>query len=297
MKNTIDLHTHTTKSDGTYTPNELLQEAQKLGLNLLSITDHESVDAYFDMDRTLFSGKIIPGIELRTSCLGVAIELLGYGFDINKMKDTLQNFHYMNTREFDSYMVSLAYEQYLKRGLKLDSDFKEKYNPIEHPRFSKYLLASIQKHPENNKFLKDLPEGKSFFRVCMTNPNSPLFLDLSTAFPNISELITAIKSAGGMVSIPHIFEYKENAKKILENLLENYDIDIVECYYSSFTKEQTDYLLDICSKYNKYISGGSDFHGDLRPDVHLGRGKENNLYIPQSTVEKWTDKINNFETI
>ena len=114
MQNTIDLHTHTTKSDGTFLPNELLELAENQNISILSITDHESVDAYYDMDRNLFTGKIIPGIELRTSCFGVAIELLGYGFDIDKMKETIQKYHYKNTEELDAYMIHLAYEQYTK---------------------------------------------------------------------------------------------------------------------------------------------------------------------------------------
>lgn len=291
MSNLIDLHTHTTKSDGTYTPNELLIEAENKGLKLLSITDHECVDAYFEIDRKLFSGEIIPGVELRTSCFGVAIELLGYGFDINKMKDTIEKFNYKDTKELDSYMMNLAYEQYTKRGVKLDSNFIEEYDSNTYPRFSKYLLASIKKYDENQEFLRDLAEEKSFFRQCMTNPNSPLFLDLSTAFPTISELISEIKNAGGLVAIPHIFEYKENAEKILKHLLENHDIDIIECYYSSFTTEQTEYLLDMCSKYNKFVSGGSDFHGEVRQEVELGKGKKNNLSIPYTNIKNWIKDI------
>ena len=291
MRNIVDLHTHTTKSDGTYTPNQLLLEAESKGLKVLSITDHESVDAYFDMDNSLFSGKLIPGIELRTSCFGVAIELLGYGFDINKMKNFIKKFHYKNTKELDLYMINLAYNRYSEIGIKLPLHFIEDYDPNIYPRFSKYLLSSIKKYQENEKFFKDLPEGKSFFRYCMTNPNSPLFLDLTTAFPTVSELISSIKDAGGLVAIPHIFEYKENSERILNYLLENYDIDIIECYYPSFTAEETSYLLNICNKYNKMISGGSDFHGAVRPKTELGWGINNNLNVPIDSVEKWIKNL------
>lgn len=294
MNNTVDLHTHTTKSDGTFTPNELLKEASKKGLNILSITDHESVDAYYDIDRNLFNGMIIPGIELRTSCFGIAIELLGYGFDIDKMKETITKFHYKNTKEFDDYMIQFAYNEYTKKGVKLDNTFIQNYYDSNNKlKPSKYIQSCIEKYPENPKFLKDISKSSSFFRVCMTNPNSPLFLDFSTVFPNISELISSIKNAGGIVSIPHIFEYKESAEKILFHLLDNYNIDAIECYYSSFTQEQTKFLLDVCKKYNKFSSGGSDFHGATRPDVDIGRGKENNLHIPEETVKQWIDNLNN----
>lgn len=293
MENTIDLHCHTTKSDGTYTPDELLKYAESKKLNILSITDHESVEAYYNLNRTLFSGTIIPGIELRTSCFGIAIELLAYGFDIDKMRKIISDCHYKTNPELDKYMISLAYEQYTKSGIKLDSTFISDFNPKIHPRLSKYIHSSLQKYPENNIFLENLPEGKSFFRYCMTNPNSPLFLNLTTAFPSIEDLILSIRSAGGLVSIPHIFEYKENAEKILNHLLNNYDIDIIECYYSSFTTEQTSFLLDVCKKYNKFTSGGSDFHGSIRPSVDLGRGTDNNLHVPEEKISQWISLLNN----
>ena len=291
MNNLVDLHTHTTKSDGTYTPNELLVEANKKGLKILSITDHECVDAYVDIDRNLFSGNIISGVEFRTSCFGISIELLGYGFDIKKMAAIIQKFNYKNTKELDIYMLNLAYEQYIKRGVKLDSNFIQDYDSNVYPRFSKYLLNCIKKYNENYKFLKDLPEGKSFFRYCMTNPESLLFLDLSTAFPTIDELISSIKDTGGLVAIPHIFEYGKNAERILNYLLDNYNIDMIECYYPTFTTDQTNYLLKICDKYDKFVSGGSDFHGMTRPKTKLGTGIDDNLNIPIEKIEKWLKYI------
>ena len=293
MENTIDLHTHTNKSDGTFTPNELLSLAELQKISILSITDHESVDAYYDMDRNLFSGKIIPGIELRTSCFGVSIELLGYGFNIDKMKETIKKYHYKNTEELDAYMIRLAYEQYTKKGVKLDSNFIEEFNSSASPRLSKYIKSAILKYPENEKFSKEIPEGKSFFRTCMTNPNHPLFLDLSPAFPTVGELIKAIKEADGIVSIPHIFQYKAHAEKILFHLLDNYDIDLIECYYSSFTPEQVEFLLDVCKKYNKQVSGGSDFHGIVRPSVELGKGTNDNLLIPEEKITPWINNLKN----
>jgi len=209
------------------------------------------------------------------------------------MRTILKKYHYKNTEELDKYMIQLAYEQYTQRNVLLDKTFIEDYDPIKHPRLSKYIQSCVSKYSENNVFLKDMPEGKSFFRCCITNPNSPLFLDLSSAFPSIEELISAIKSADGLVSIPHIFEYRENAEKILIHLLENYDIDIIECYYPSFSQEQTNYLLEICEKYNKFSSGGSDFHGSLRPEVCLGSGEKNNLYVPKEKIEKWINLLKN----
>jgi len=293
--NLVDLHSHTTNSDGTYTPNELLTEAERVGLKIISITDHECVDAYFDFDTSLFSGTIITGIELRTSCFGISIELLGYGFDIKKMKENLDKFKYLNTNTLDKYMAELAYTQYTKHGIKLDSDFIERFDRTKNTRFSKYIQSEMAKHKENIEFTQTIPENKSFFRYCMTNPSHPLFIDLSPAFPSVKELISCIKDAGGFISIPHIFEYKGNAEKILIELLEKYpEIDAIECFYPSFTKDNTEYLLKMCQKYNKYSSGGSDFHGMNRPSTFLGKGIKDNLFVPIELIKKWTDTIPHF---
>ncbi len=95
MINKIDLHIHTTSSDGTKTPKEVLQEAESLGLETIAITDHESVGSYHEImaNRTLFSGAIIPGIELKTICNKREIELLGYGINIAKMRELLPKYY------------------------------------------------------------------------------------------------------------------------------------------------------------------------------------------------------------
>lgn len=91
---------------------------------------------------------------------------------------------------------------------------------------------------------------------------------------------------GGKVFLPHIFEYKDNSKKILDFILDNYSIDGIECYYTTFNKEQSDFLLNLCKKKNFLISGGSDYHGMAKPNVDLGIGF-GNLAIPENILNNW----------
>ncbi len=113
----IDLHTHTTYSDGTYSVRELLIEAEKGGLTALSITDHNSVDAYKELEveeiRDLFSGKIIPGCEITTTYNGEIIEVLAYNFDLTRMEKLLSEnvlgFKEKQQREFD--LIKRRFEQ------------------------------------------------------------------------------------------------------------------------------------------------------------------------------------------
>ena len=87
----IDLHTHTNHSDGTLSVLELLKEAEAKKLEMISITDHDGIGAYLEMDnnpdiRKIFNGDILIGSELKTFYDGVSIEILGYGFDYHDLK-------------------------------------------------------------------------------------------------------------------------------------------------------------------------------------------------------------------
>lgn len=90
----IDMHTHTNHSDGSSTVEKSLQKAEQLGLKIISISDHNTVSAYDEIEkssiRSLYSGEIVPGVEITTTYNGEVIEVLGYGFDIKKMKELLK---------------------------------------------------------------------------------------------------------------------------------------------------------------------------------------------------------------
>ena len=71
---------------------------------------------------------------------------------------------------------------------------------------------------------------------------------------------------------------------------DNFQVDGVECFYPLFTDEQTKFLLDYCHKFKLFISGGSDYHGKLKPTVKLGTGIDNNLIVPKDEIDKWIHK-------
>ena len=86
----IDLHTHTKNSDGSSSTLELLEEAERIGLSLLSIADHNTIRAHYELQnmnlRNIFSGKIISGVEITTTYKGETFEVLGYGFVLDMMQ-------------------------------------------------------------------------------------------------------------------------------------------------------------------------------------------------------------------
>lgn len=94
--------------------------------------------------------------------------------------------------------------------------------------------------------------------------------------------------------MPHIFEYKDNSRKILDFILNNYTIDGIECFYTTFTKEQSDFLQNLCKEKKLLISGGSDYHGTFKPNVDLGIGF-GNLNVPENILGNWCINLSNLE--
>lgn len=300
MKNKVDLHIHTTKSDGTKTPKEILIEAEQLGLNRISITDHESVQAYPEIaeNRNLFSGVIVPGIELKTKCQGREIELLGYGFSLEEMEKNLPSIYKTKAEINKGYFTAIV--QVLKsKGIVFPSQVEQLYgdNNITETQPSWFVWKIMEDDKENfERNLRILHSDKirhteedGFYRNWLSNPESSFFVNYN-AYPNYKQTIELIKRSGGKVFVPHIFQYKDVSISILEELLRTGNIDGIECYYSTFTPEQTNYLLSKCTSLNLFVSGGSDYHGTNKVN-QLGIGINNSLYVPEEKVITWTNML------
>ena len=120
----IDLHTHTNYSDGTYTVKGLLTEAEKAGVTMLSITDHDKVDAYIEMKdfnvKEYYTGKIMIGTEFSMAHGGKRMELLGYDFDIDKVKPWLDRMYDKDKLLRDNVVeFNEIYEMCKEKGIKI----------------------------------------------------------------------------------------------------------------------------------------------------------------------------------
>ncbi len=266
-----DLHMHSTYSDGSLTPAELLEMAEKKGLKLISITDHSRVGAYKDLKdpciRNKFSGKILPGSELSTFIDGQSIEILGYGVDTDQLQEFITA-HYHSGRMTE---LDLIYDSYVARGVHF-SRTKESYDvqkDISAKRFVYYQLLE----PENRKFWLD-PANQAgwgpYYRQELYNPKSPLYVDYSPLFPTPKQVVAAIHNAGGKAFLAHCYIYTEAVWGHLPEIAERLGVDGFECRYPAFTPEQKVYLEEFCRSNHLLMSGGSDFHGLHRPQIQLG---------------------------
>lgn len=288
----IDLHVHTKYSDGTDDVVSILKKAESKKLTYISITDHNVCGAYEELEnidiKKYYTGKIIKGVELNTKILGIPIEILGYDIDPNTLKKYLKEI-YISNRERNILEVKRLKEICKNEKIDVENDFVENYDPSIYA--SKYLHNKITKNEKNRRLIDEESWNNSnvFYRKYMSNPKSIFYVNMDDILPDFYKACEIVKKSNGMVFIPHIFEYRENSHKILDYILENYKIDGIECYYTTFTQEQHKFLLDLCKKRNLLISGGSDYHGSFKPDVDMATGF-GNLKIPESIIKNWTIK-------
>ena len=291
----IDLHMHTKYSDGTDECIEILKKAEKKQLSYISITDHNNCDAYNELSKIdikkFYSGKIITGIELNTKILGIPIEILGYGINPKKMNELTKK-NYVSNAERNQIEVERLYEKCLKEGIILEDDFIKNYNPEMYA--SKYLHHFITKNSNNKKLIdqESWENSNIFYRKYMSNPSTIFFVDTSDILPDFDKATNLIKEAGGLVFVPHIYEYRDNAEPILKEIMRKNCIDGIECYYTTFSNEQHENLMKICRSEKIFMSGGSDYHGKFKKDVDMGSGK-GNLEIPEKIIEPWIKKVCN----
>lgn len=297
MKSRVDLHIHTNFSDGTKTPKEVLMEAEQLKLHRISITDHESVQAYQEIkqNRELFSGLIVPGIELKTICQGREIELLGYGISIVDIGKNLSSI-YQTKEDINRGYLKAIIKVLKSKGIILPDNLEEQYGKenITGTQPAWFVRNAMScEYEYNMKILySDSIEHTAkdgFYRKWLSNPESDFYVDYK-GYPDYQMTIKLIKENGGKVFIPHIYQYGESSNSILEELLKTRKIDGIECYYPSFTPNQTLYLLEKCNKHGLLISGGSDYHGANKIN-QLGSGINNNLFVPEDKVKDWTDEL------
>ena len=294
----IDLHIHTTYSDGTKSVTEILKQAEELKLDFISITDHDKCSAYEELKNIdiskYYSGKIIKGIELKCFYKGSTIELLGYKYNCDIMNKWLNEFYANRDRgTIETKYFNKLYDICEKKNLIMSKRENIKWNPLN-DWGGKTIYDEIKKHPENeSKLPADLwNDGvQTFSKKYYCNSKTEWYLDKSEDLPSVDEAVKAIKKSGGLVFLPHIYIYKwmKSIEEELNYIVNNYEIDGIECYHSDFSEQNIKDINDFCDKNHFLKSGGSDYHGDNKPHIQLAIGR-GNLNIPTEIIKNWCDK-------
>ena len=288
----IDLHIHTQYSDGDKTVEEILKMCEKKGVEYISITDHDTCKQYEDKvlkRNTIFSGKIIKGAELHAMFQNDNIEILAYNINPNIINEWCEKYY---SEKILKQQQGMLYQRLLnicdEHGLIYNEKSIKKpakvYEYVENPIYEE-LLA----HDENYKILGEFAKSFNiFFRKGLANPESSYFMNYAEFRPKYKEVIDIIHKAGGKAFLAHPFEYRfQDITKFIDELRKVTELDGIECYHPSASNNgKRDILIEYARRNKLFISGGSDYHGKIKPDIEIGVGR-GDLNIPKEIVEEW----------
>ena len=253
----IDLHIHSTASDGSLTPTEVVNAAEDLGLAAIALTDHDTVDG---IDEAICAASglnltVVPGIEL--SC----IHMLGLYID-HKNEELLHFLKEATRKRRERNEKILAAFQ--KDGFRITMEDLTMENPkttITRAHFARALLKKGYVSSVDQAFKKYL------------GPDCPYYRKRETITPE--EAIQAIRNAGGFAVLAHPCQYKLGWAKTEEliSYLKTLGLGGLECFHSSNNQEESGKLRKLAMKYQLVPTGGSDFHGAAKPDIKIGSGR------------------------
>lgn len=259
----VDLHVHSTASDGTFTPTEVVAHAASKSLAAIALTDHDTVDGIEEAltAAARYPLTVIPGIELSCVYQGEEIHILGFYVDLNQKQflNELENIRRIREerniemiRRFNDAGILITYDD-LRNG--------HPETVITRAHFAKVLLDKGYASSMDQAFKQYLQYGGPY---CMrkekiTPQKAMSILALGRAFPVLA----------------HPLQYKLGYEKTEELIvyLKSMGLRGVEVYHSSNNQYESGRLKDICTRHQLFPTGGSDFHGKNKPDIDLGCGR------------------------
>ena len=255
----IDLHIHTSASDGTWSPEALIQNIINAGIKIFSVTDHDTVENIATVsDLTIDTNlTFIRGVEIDTYHDGQILHILGYNMDTEN--EGLNNILSKN-RAFIEHQNKKSIAVLMKMGHPVSPDEYDNYKNNPERGGWKALNYAID---------KGLCQSyKEFFNLF--DEKEDLFTMNVDVKPE--EAISCVKQAGGIPVLAHPGSglYGNDFKKTVLIALEM-GIEGLECFHPENSPEVTKYCLEICKKNNIYITGGSDCHGEFVKKRRLGK--------------------------
>lgn len=290
----IDLHTHTINSDGDFTTEETIIEAEKKGIEILSITDHNNITAYEELKKLpldeMFSGKIIIGTELEFTKDGRLFDMLGYGFDPNILNQTqiIKEGMIHSTVEGQTIILNQLKKICDSLGIIYSKDLKIK---SANNMANDVILDDILLFEQNKEILDRMGiyDRSSFYRQHYCEPKSPFYIDETEGKFDVFYVTKVIHEAGGKTFLAHPFVYKlPDLKAFLDELVSYGILDGIECEHRKHSKEEIEWIEKYCDEHHLLKSGGSDRHTIKH---QIGHASNNQREISRSLVEDWIDEI------
>ncbi|HIJ54696.1 MAG TPA: PHP domain-containing protein [Deltaproteobacteria bacterium] len=276
----IDLHIHSNASDGSLSPSDILSRVQALNLRAISITDHDTLEG----SRAAASApipqsiKFLTGVEISaapptSTALTGSFHILGYGIclddpALNKALVKLQ----AARRDRNPQIIRRLNEIGCRISLEeLQEEFGK--SQLGRPHIAQIMVR--------NGFVKTINEAFDEF----IGKGGPAYIDKYRL--KCSEAIQIIRNAGGIAILAHPYLLKTTDKKTLENIiitLKNMGMEGIEVYYPEHTPEDTVTYIELARQHHLLMTGGTDFHGAINPDIEMGVGR-GGFHVPYKLYE------------
>ena len=274
----IDLHTHSTCSDGTYSVQELMDYAYAKGLAAIALTDHDTVKGLKEADEYVKANypdmEFVPGIEFSTVNEGKDVHVVGLYMNYNDqaLLDTIDSF--MNSRVERNIKMCKK----LSEGTGFDITYEAlcEANPntvITRAHFAKYMLEKGYVSSKQEVFDRYIGD------------HCPYYVPRENITPEMA-IETIIKN-GGVPILAHPVLYHMSDEKLDALVVRLIDAGLagLEAIYSTYEAYEERQMKELAEKHGLLISGGSDFHGDNKPAIDLGVGY-GKLFVPENVLEQ-----------
>ena len=280
----VDLHTHSNKSDGSYSPAKLIDYAIEKGLCAIALTDHDTIDgldeAVTHADELLRSGQpsveFIPGIEFSTKHEEKDVHIVGLYISYNapEFRAKLQEFVDSRTNRNIKMCKNLQ-----EAGIDISYEKLQERNPdavITRAHYASYLFEEGYVKNRQDAFARYLGDHTKYF------------VPREKVTP--AQAVSLILQADGIPILAHPPLYHMERERLdkLVSSLKDVGLMGIEAFYSTYTWQDERDMRGLAAKYNLLLSGGSDFHGTNKPNLELGVGY-GKLFVPEELLDKIKD--------
>lgn len=297
MKNKIDLHIHSTYSDGVLTPKEIIDVAKENNVTTIAITDHDTIESY-TKDNLEYAKKqgitVIPGVEMSTKYKGTGIHVLGYSIDLNNKK-LLKCLSLLKNARID-YLMNVS-KKLNDLGYIINTEKLKEYPTVT----KAHISLDVINNPLNEKLLlkvfNHIPNKGEFIETIM-NENCPAYVEKFSITPIQASKI--IKEANGKVVLAHPIAYMHEDNLTVEQidtLVKEMQAEGIEANYIYINKnneEFNDSLLwnEYAKKNNIFTTIGSDFHNidNIHPQIGFINKK---LELSKKEIDTILDNLSN----
>ena len=273
----IDLHSHTNESDGSCSPAQLIEEAVRGGVDVLGITDHDTFAGYDSASAAARDAgvELVCGIEISTKLNGRSVHLLAY-FPSNGGPSEIRAWvtdMQASRRERNVRLAARLRE--LGFDITLEEAEARGRGMTGRPHFAQIMVEKGYVANYRQAFDEYLDESAKGY--------------VYRHEPQLAHAVEQIRKAGGVASLAHPGRVPGDVAELLPGLCQA-GLNAIEAYHSDHTPRETEMYLGLAERHGLLVTGGSDFHGDMKPGVKLGTGYEGNLHIPAEVLERLRGK-------